>query len=129
LQQSNVELRPGDLITVGKAGLVYVTGEVNKPGGFVLESDSVTVLQALALAQGAKTTASLNKARIIRKTPQGPQEIQVALKDITAAKRPDFGMQPDDILFIPNSAGKSAGRRSMESLLQVATGIMIYRPY
>ncbi|HEY0566480.1 MAG TPA: polysaccharide biosynthesis/export family protein, partial [Terriglobales bacterium] len=59
LQQSNVELRPGDLITVGKAGLVYVTGEVNKPGGFLLDSgDSVTVLQALALAQGAKPTAS-----------------------------------------------------------------------
>lgn len=129
LQQANIELHGGDSVTVGKAGIVYVTGEVAKPGGFVLDqSDSVTVLQALALAQGAKPTASLNKARLIRKSPQGPQEIDVALKDITSTKKPDLAMQADDILFIPNSAGKSAGRRSLESIIQITTGVLIYRP-
>ncbi|MBV9669807.1 MAG: polysaccharide biosynthesis/export family protein [Acidobacteriales bacterium] len=128
-QQSNIQLRPGDTVNVGRAGIVYVTGDVNRPGGFVLDnSDSVTVLQALALAQGAKATASLNKARLIRRTAAGPQEIDVPLKEIASTKKPDVGMLPDDILFVPNSAGKSAGRKSLESIVQIATGVLIYRP-
>ena len=129
LQQANLELHAGDSVNVGKAGIVYVTGDVVKPGGFVLDnSDSLTVLQALALAQGAKPDASLNKARLVRKTPQGPQEIEVALKDISSSKKPDVAMLPDDILFIPNSVGKSAGRRTLESIVQITTGVLIYHP-
>jgi polysaccharide export outer membrane protein len=129
LQQANIELHAGDAVNVGKAGIIYVTGEVGKPGGFLLDnSNSITVLQALALAQGAKPTASLNKAKLIRKTPQGPQEIEIALKDITATKKNDVTMQPEDILFVPNSAAKSAGRRSLESIVQITTGVFIYSP-
>jgi len=114
---------------VGKAGIVYVTGDVVRPGGFVLDnSDSVTVLQALVLAQGAKGDASLNKARLVRKALSGPQEIEIALKDISSTKKPDVPMLPDDILFIPNSVGKSAGRKTLESIVQITTGVLIYRP-
>ncbi|MEO8727045.1 MAG: polysaccharide biosynthesis/export family protein [Acidobacteriaceae bacterium] len=129
LQHANIELHAGDTVYVGRAGVVYVTGDVFKPGGFVLDnSDSLTVLQALALAQGAKPDASLNKARLVRKTLSGPQEITISLKDIGAIKKPDVPMLADDILFIPNSVGKSAGRKTLESIVQITTGILIYRP-
>ncbi len=129
VQSSNVDLRPGDTVAVNKAGVIYVTGSVKKPGGFVMSnSDSLTVLQALALAEGPTPTASLNKARLIRKTPAGPKDIDVQLKDINNSKKPDLAMQANDILFVPNSAGKSAGRRSLESIVNVATGVAIYRP-
>jgi polysaccharide biosynthesis/export protein len=44
-----------------------------------------------------------------------------------AAKSPDVALENEDVLFIPNSAAKSAARRSMESIVQVATGLAIYR--
>jgi len=64
---------------------------------------------------------------VIRKTPDGPKEIPIRLKNILGAKATDLVLQPDDILFIPSSAAKSAARRSIEAVVQTATGIAIYR--
>src|SRR6202035_1980414 len=65
----NVDVRPGDTVMVSHAGIVYVVGDVGKPGGFLIENnDRLTVLQAIALAQGTNHTASLNHARLIRGT-------------------------------------------------------------
>ena len=33
----------------------------------------MTVLQAIAMAEGTNPTAALNKAKLIRRTPSGPQ--------------------------------------------------------
>src|SRR5262249_51105677 len=55
----NPEISPGDTIFVSKAGIVYVVGDVGKPGGFVMDHDErLTVLQAIALAQGVNSTAA-----------------------------------------------------------------------
>ncbi len=69
---NNVPVVPGDTIVVSKAGIVYVVGDVHMPGGFVMENDkNITVLQAIALAQGLNPNAALDSAKLIRKTPQG----------------------------------------------------------
>lgn len=125
--QTEISVLPGDTITVSKAGIVYVVGDVRQPSGIVMENPELTVLQALAMAQGVNPNAALTSARIIRRTENGPQETPINLKRILAAKDPDLKLQPDDVLFVPNSAGKSAVRRSMEAILQTATGIAIYR--
>lgn len=125
---SNVEVLPGDTVMVSKAGIVYVVGDVRLPGGFVMERGTeMTVLQALALAQGANTTASLDKAKLIRKTQEGSVEQPIPLKKILASKSSDLKLRADDILFVPNSAAKSATRRGLEAALQAATGAAIYR--
>jgi polysaccharide biosynthesis/export protein len=124
---SNVEVEPGDTIMVSKAGLVYVVGDVGRPGGFIMDNNErITVLQVLAMAQGVNRSAAMGSARIIRRTPQGPSEVQVPLKQMMAAKTSDMEMQPEDILFIPGSAAKNVVKRSMESVMQVATGLAIY---
>ena len=125
---NNVAVEPGDTILVSKGGVVYVVGDVRQPGGFVLENGkSLTVLQAVALAQGPNPNAALNSARLIRKTQNGREDIPLALKKILAAKATDVKLQADDVLFVPNSAGKSAAKRSAETILQMATGIAIWR--
>ena len=125
---ANVEIFPGDTIMVSKAGVVYVVGDVARPGGFVMDNnESLTVLQAIALAQGQNPSASLNNAKLIRKSPLGLQEIPVPLKKILESKADDIAMQGEDILFIPTSASKSAMRRSLEAAVQMATGVAIYR--
>jgi polysaccharide export outer membrane protein len=126
--KSNVEVYPGDTIVVSKAGIVYVVGEVVRPSGFVMENnENLTVLQAIALAQGLGKNAALNDARIIRKTVSGRTEIPVELKKILQSKSgyADVAMQAEDILFVPTSAGKSAARRTMEAVIQITTGVAI----
>lgn len=124
----NVFLQPGDTLMVSRAGIVYVSGDVKTPGGYVMNNDdNLTVLQALALAQGLNPTASTRNVRIIRRKEGKLEEIPVGLAQIMAAKAPDIALQNEDVLFIPNSAAKSAARRSVESIVQVATGLAIYR--
>jgi polysaccharide biosynthesis/export protein len=126
---NNVPVSPGDTVLVSKAGIVYVVGDVHMPSGFVMENSRLTVLQAIAMAQGTNTTAKLEKAVLIRKTSAGPQQIPLALPKILSAKAPDISLQPEDIVFIPRSEGKAALRRSLEAMVQAATGAAIYRPY
>jgi len=126
--KNNVTVEPGDTIVVSKAGVVYVVGDVHQPGGFVMENGSdITVLKAIALAQGTNPNAALDSARIIRKTPGGPQDVPLSLKKIMAAKAPDIQLQADDVIFVPGSAGKSAAKRGAEAILQMATGVAIWR--
>ena len=126
--KQNVELQPGDTVIVSKAGIVYVSGDVKTPGGYLLDNnENLTVLQAIALAQGLNPTASSRNVRIIRRNSGKLEEIPIELKQIMQAKSPDVPLENEDVLFVPNSASKSAARRSLESIVEVATGLAIYR--
>ena len=126
----NVQVRPGDVVSVSRAGIVYVVGEVNKPGGFVLQNnESISILQALALAQGTTHTSLISQARIIRtdSTTGKRTEIAVNLGKIFSGKRPDIFLEPKDIVYVPNSAAKSMLYRGSEAALQTAAGVAIYK--
>jgi polysaccharide biosynthesis/export protein len=123
----NVSVWPGDTIVVSHAGIVYVLGDVGKAGGFLIENnDRLTVLQAIALAQGTNRTASLNHTKLIRKTDTGHEELPMPLKQILADKAPDEMLADGDILFVPSSATKNA-LRDLEAILPSAAGASIYR--
>ncbi len=107
--RNNIELLPGDTVVVARAGIVYVLGEVNRPGGYAMNSGgAVSVLQAVAAAGGPTRVASLGAAKMLRKTPNGLKELPVPLKKILQAKSEDVPVQADDILFVPSSRVKSA---------------------
>jgi len=122
----NIDIMPGDTITVPRAPIIYVVGDVGRPSGLLVDNGSLTVLQALALAGGANRTAKMGGARIIRKTPTGMTETNVQLKKMLEAKAPDITLQGDDILFVPVSAGKLAAARTIEVALTMATAVSIY---
>jgi polysaccharide export outer membrane protein len=119
----------GDTIVVAKAGIVYVVGDVHSPTGIVMDNENLTVLQAIAMAQGANPNASLDHAKLIRRTPQGPQEQPLPLKKMLAAKAPDIKVQPDDIVFVPKSNVSAFSKRGLEAILQAATGVAMYTRY
>jgi polysaccharide biosynthesis/export protein len=105
---NNVELQPGDTVIVSKAGIVYVLGEVYRPGGYISSSaGGVTVLQVLAAAGGPTRYASAGKTRLLRRTPDGVKETPIPLPKLLAGKVGDMPVQPDDILYIPSSTVKS----------------------
>ncbi len=122
----NVDVYPGDTIMVSHAGIVYVVGDVGKPGGFLIENnDRLTVLQAIALAQGTNRTASLNHTKLIRKTGDTREETTVPLKKILANNSPDELLADGDILFVPTSGPQSAWR-DVESIMPAAASAAVY---
>lgn len=127
----NVPVEGGDTVAVPRAGIVYVVGAVNRPGGFVLKDDreEMTVLKALALAEDLKPSALRSKAVIVRKDFRTGQsaEIPVDLSKILGAKGSNPVLHANDILFVPDSGGKRALRRAAEAALQITTGIVIFR--
>jgi polysaccharide export outer membrane protein len=123
--QNNVDVFPGDTIIVSRAGIVYVVGDVQRPSGFRIEDNTITVLKALALAGGGTRTSSLGKTRILRQTPNGTQEIPVDLKKILYAKAPDMALIKGDVLFIPGSAAKTAAYRGAEAALAMSTTLAV----
>jgi polysaccharide export outer membrane protein len=126
----NIEVKPNDVITVPRGQLVYVMGQVKQPGGFVLrQRETLSALQALALAQGLGTAAKPQDARILRTVEGAPQrtEVYVDLQKILQGKTSDVPLQPNDVLFIPNNVPKSAMLRGLESAIQIGTGVAIYR--
>ena len=123
----NPEIMPGDNITVGQSGIVYVLGDVERAGGFVLDRrTSLSVLQALALAEGPKPSASLKKALLIRTTTEQRQEIPLNLRMILQSKSPDVLLQAGDIIFVPGSLTRGMGRRTIDTILATASGVAIY---
>jgi polysaccharide export outer membrane protein len=125
--ESNIEMHPGDTVVVSKAGVVYVVGDVRKPSGFVMESHGMTVLQAIAMAEGPNPTAALKASKIIRSTPEGPTEIPLELKKMLAAKAPDLRLQAEDIVFVPSSTAKNVAARTLQSIVNITTGVAVYR--
>ena len=119
-------VQPGDRIVVSRAGVVYVVGDVGKPGGYLIDNnETVTVLQALALAQGMNKTAKFS-AKLIHTTPSGRTECDLPLKKILANQIADPKVQDGDILFVPLSGGKQFADKGMTSILQMAVGVVIY---
>jgi polysaccharide biosynthesis/export protein len=126
----NIYIMPHDVISVPKGDLVYVIGAVNKAGGFVLaEKENMSVLQALSLAQGLDRTADSKHAKVFRLRSDEEQRIEIAVnvKKILDGTSLDVPLQAGDILFIPDSTVKRVGMRTMEAIVQMGTGIVIWR--
>ena len=129
---ANVLVQANDLITVPKARMVYVVGEIGRPGGYVLDGHggTISVLQVLALAGGTTRTARTGDSRILRPADDNSTkrtEEKIDLKKILSNKAPDVQLRADDILFVPNSAAKSAGLRTLEMAANITTGLAVWR--
>ena len=126
----NILIQPHDVISVPTAETVFVIGDVGKPGAIVLnERESVSVLQALAMAGGLARTAKPSDAKILRTPPGSSQRIElpVDLKTVMAGRSEDVSLRANDILFVPDNTSKRAGVRALEAAIQMATGVVIWR--
>jgi polysaccharide export outer membrane protein len=105
---SNVDLQPGDTVVVPRAGIIYVLGEINRPGGYVLNSTGgITVLQVVAAAGGPTHLAAYGKTTLLHRTASGFQEQKIDLKKLLRGRVQDVSVQNEDILFVPTSGVKS----------------------
>ncbi len=125
----NIPVLGGDVVSVPRAGIIYVVGAVNKPGGFVMQNDRdhMTTLKMLSLAGGATSTAKVNQAIILRKNLDTGKrdEVPVDLNKVMKLKTEDVTLQASDILFVPDSSGKKALHRAGDVAIALTTGVAI----
>lgn len=119
-EESNIEIFPGDVIIVPKGSLVYVTGEVRKPGEFTLPEEGLPLTQAIAMASGITREAKSKNVKIYRRIAGSPLPdiIAVNYDEIKKGKISDVMLLPFDIIEVDK-----APKKFTDYLIEFATGI------
>jgi polysaccharide export outer membrane protein len=125
---AELEIKTGETILVSKCGVVYVGGNVTRPGAFPLcESNHTTLSEVIALAQGSKPNSYSQRTILMRTSANGTRVVQtVRLEDVLRGKKVDITMQPDDIIYIPPSILKAAGKTALIAAVGFATQAYFY---
>jgi polysaccharide export outer membrane protein len=102
----DILLQPYDVISVERAELIYINGEVQKTSAIALEErDSISLLQAVTQAGGFTRDAKRQQVRILRPIANTTRraEIDVDVNEIYAGRANDFPLLPNDVLYVPRS--------------------------
>jgi polysaccharide biosynthesis/export protein len=119
-------IQPGDTISIPRAGIVYVMGAVNRPGGYVMQEDGkLNVTQALSLAYGTTINAAVGSIRIVRKDSEGKlHEIPVPFGAITKGKKEPIVLQAEDMVYVPVSKTKTVFTSGMGIMTSTASALI-----
>lgn len=122
-----VMVYPGDIVLVARAPMVYVMGDVNRPGGYAMTTNDerLGVLQVVAMAGSASKTSMQSHVRIIRATDHGQVEMPIRLDQIEKGKQPDVLLQANDIVYVPFSWMKNVAMNTA-SIAASTAGAAVY---
>ena len=111
--QQNIVIFENDIIIVPRldtanptaADWVYVLGKVHAPGRqpIIRGRTAFTITKLIAICGDFLEFADRTKVKIIRSTAVGRQQYVVDFDDIIEGKLPDFEMQPDDLVYVPEN--------------------------
>lgn len=79
---------------------VTVTGEVRNPGTYYNYNNSITVIEAIALAQGNTDFASIKKVMVVRTFPDGNKTYIIDLSTKKTYLSEAFYLQPNDYVIV-----------------------------
>lgn len=100
----NIPLLPGDVVVVpfDRKQRIYVSGAVRNPGAVeFLESEGISLLQAITAAGGPSERARLGKVLIKRRQDDGGEElIEVNLKRVKNGKANDVPLVKNDTVVV-----------------------------
>ena len=128
IEQGRIKILPGDQIFVARSGIVYLVGELLRPGGYQVEHNNrLTLLEAVALAGGPTRNSKLSDARLIRRAPTGREELTVNLKKVLYGGGPDMLLTDGDILYVPVSLRKQYQFQALDAAIGAATSYAIFK--
>jgi protein involved in polysaccharide export with SLBB domain len=88
----------------------------------------MTVLQAIAMAEGFTPTSAKKSARILRTNQDGSKtEVPINLSKIIRGKAQDTTLAANDILFVPDSKQKVVSQRATDAAIATFTGWLIWK--
>jgi len=117
----DIEVHPGDRIIARRAHTIYVLGDVTRPGGYLMQPDGrITVLQAIARAEGTTRTAAINSTILLRKSGDSVISKKIALSGLYKGKVADIALEANDVLYVPNSTLRSLSTNAPEIFGAVA---------
>ena len=104
-QISNIFLFDKDVLYVPPAEHFYIIGQVKEPGSHPIADREITLVEAISMAGGFTPIAARNRTRIIRVEGGVEKIIEIRVDSITDAgkKIQDVVIQPNDIIFVPES--------------------------
>jgi polysaccharide export outer membrane protein len=127
--EANLILRPNDVVSVStNRQLVYIIGEVNRPGVVELVSqDSISVMQVLAAAGGLTKVASAHNTQIMRVDSKGlyDKTASIDLNGVLNGKIKDRALIGGDIVMVPSSRLKTYTQAAALSMAQTATYVLM----
>jgi polysaccharide biosynthesis/export protein len=130
----DILLQPFDVISVERAEMVYVNGEVARVGGVELgERESISAAQLITMVGGLGRDAEPNKARVLRPILNTARrsEIPLNLKKILLGQENDFPLLPNDILYVPRNSRRSTIRTvaviAAPTALSLIITLLVYR--
>jgi polysaccharide export outer membrane protein len=88
-----------DVLTVQQSNFVSIYGEVRRSSRLALTPE-MTLLQAIAMAEGLTDWANKKKVKILRKNATGTEEMLVNLGEVEGHKVPDPRLQPEDVIIV-----------------------------
>lgn len=124
----DIVLQPFDVISVERAELVYVNGDVGRIGTIELgERDSISVIQALTMSGGFTRDANRSKVRILRPIANTSRraEIEIDVQRIFDGKDNDFPLLANDVLYVPHSARHSILTTMGNALIPTLPGVAV----
>ena len=113
----NRVIRDGDIVNVPEAGLIYVTGNVSKPGSFAMK-ERLTLTQALAQAGGLLPDSKRRELKLVRGQDGRTTEQVINFEAIEKDTRKDIVLQPFDVVLVL----EATGTKQVKSLIQAFTG-------
>lgn len=126
----NIYIRPGDYIFLPAEGTdkVFVLGAVNRPTS-VPYSSRLTVIRAIAAAQGPKPNAYTLRAILLRGSVKEPQAAVVNLNAVLKGRAPNFHLEPGDILWVPKEPWHKLEEYAKEAAESAATSIALQQSF
>jgi polysaccharide export outer membrane protein len=122
--EANPVIRPGDYVLVTEAEPVYITGAVLSPGGIYLR-DQLMLSRALAMVGGPRKEAKLSDVKVYRQIPGSANQevIHVDVAAIRKNEKPDFLLQPYDVIEVTEASMFSSSRIGTTLLGAVSGGL------
>ena len=121
-ENGNPYVQPGDIITIPEADEIYIIGNVYHPQTLAFRED-LSISQAIAMVGGPLHDSKTDRVRIVRQQPGGATKTQifVNLNAIAKNQAEDVVLQPNDVVEVPTSTGKSLMRSLIGTIVPTAS--------
>lgn len=103
---------------------VTVLGQVQRPGTYTMQSDRVTVLEAIGMAGDLQLTGVRNNVLVVREAKGQRQEFRLDLTDKSIYSSPSYYLLQNDVVYVEPNKGARFQGQNVQIFTQVVTPVL-----